>query len=63
VFIGINVSPDANLLNVSAGVRGEMPDILAQLPAGMHGAMVPLTRPFSSMLRSPRSRRRWSRRC
>jgi multidrug efflux pump len=39
VFIGINVSPDANLLNVSSGIRGVMPDILAQLPAGMHGAV------------------------
>jgi multidrug efflux pump len=39
VFIGINVAPDANLLNVSAGIRGLMPDIIQQLPAGLHGAI------------------------
>ena len=39
VFIGVNVSPDANLLNVSAGVHAMMPDILSQLPAGMHAAV------------------------
>jgi len=39
VFIGINVSPDANLLNVSAGVRALLPEVVAQLPAGMDGAI------------------------
>jgi multidrug efflux pump len=39
VFIGINVSPDANLLNMTAGIRNLMPGIKAQLPSGMHGAV------------------------
>ena len=36
VFIGIKVSPSANILNVLSGVRDVVPDIIAQLPAGMH---------------------------
>jgi multidrug efflux pump len=39
VFIGVNVSPDANLLSAMSGVRGLMPDIVAQLPAGMYGSV------------------------
>jgi multidrug efflux pump len=39
VFIGVNVSPDANLLNAISGVRDLMPGIVAQLPAGMYGSV------------------------
>jgi multidrug efflux pump len=35
VFIGIQVAPDANLLNVVAGVRKVFPTIQANLPSGM----------------------------
>ena len=34
-FIGVEVSPDANSLEVIARVREEWPDILAQLPEGL----------------------------
>jgi multidrug efflux pump len=35
-FIGINVLPTANALTVIADVRAIFPDIVAQLPAGLH---------------------------
>ena len=40
VYIGIQVAPAANLLDVIAGVRKIFPDIVAQLPEGLHGAIV-----------------------
>lgn len=40
VYIGIQVAPGANLLNVIAGVRGAFPDIVAQLPEGLRGTIV-----------------------
>jgi multidrug efflux pump len=35
VFIGIQVAPSANLLNVINGVKAAMPDIKSQLPQGL----------------------------
>ncbi len=40
VFIGIKVAPDANILDVAQRVRDAMPDIQAQLPTGLTGAIV-----------------------
>ncbi len=40
VYIGIQVAPAANLLDVIGGVRKILPDILAQLPQGLNGAVV-----------------------
>ncbi len=36
-FIGVQIAPDANLLDVISGVRKITPGILAALPAGLHG--------------------------
>jgi len=40
VYIGINVAPAANLLDVIARVRNVFPDIHAQLPQGLQGEIV-----------------------
>ncbi len=40
VFIGIQVAPGANLLDVVARVRKAFPDIQSQLPTGLTGAIV-----------------------
>ena len=40
VYIGIQVAPAANLLQVITGVRAAFPEILSQLPAGLHGEVV-----------------------
>jgi multidrug efflux pump len=40
VYIGIQVAPAANLLDVVKGVRAVMPDIQAQLPQGIEGKIV-----------------------
>ena len=40
VYIGIQVAPAANLLDVIKGVRAIFPDIQAQLPEGMTGKIV-----------------------
>jgi multidrug efflux pump len=40
VYIGIQVAPAANLLEVVRGIRGVWPDIHAQLPRGLDGAIV-----------------------
>ncbi len=40
VYIGIQVAPTANLLDVTKGVRAAMPDIQAQLPQGLEGRIV-----------------------
>jgi multidrug efflux pump len=40
VYIGIQVAPAANLLDVIAGVRRIFPEIHAELPNGLHGAIV-----------------------
>uniref|UniRef100_E6PVI5 Putative Acriflavin resistance protein n=1 Tax=mine drainage metagenome TaxID=410659 RepID=E6PVI5_9ZZZZ len=40
VYIGIQVAPGANLLDVVARVRKAFPDIQAQLPAGLKGTIV-----------------------
>ncbi|MGE3935795.1 MAG: efflux RND transporter permease subunit, partial [Rhodospirillaceae bacterium] len=40
VYIGIKVAPTANLLDVVAGVYRAFPDIKAQLPQGLEGAVV-----------------------
>jgi len=40
VYIGIQVAPSANLLDVIAGVRKAFPDIQAQLPQGINGKIV-----------------------
>lgn len=37
VFIGIKVAPDANSLTVIKDVRKVFPDILAEMPEGIHG--------------------------
>lgn len=40
VYIGIQVAPAANLLDVIKGVRGVFPGIQAQLPQGLDGTVV-----------------------
>ncbi|MDP9127624.1 MAG: efflux RND transporter permease subunit, partial [Pseudomonadota bacterium] len=40
VYVGIQVAPAANLLDVVAGVRKIFPDIQSQLPQGIHGNIV-----------------------
>ena len=40
VYIGIQVAPAANLLDVIAGIRKVFPDIQAQLPEGLSGKIV-----------------------
>lgn len=40
VYIGIQVAPSANLLDVIAGVRKVFPEIQAELPQGLRGAIV-----------------------
>jgi multidrug efflux pump len=40
VFIGIQVAPSANLLDVIGGVRAVFPEIKAQLPQGLDGVIV-----------------------
>ncbi|HEY8553894.1 MAG TPA: efflux RND transporter permease subunit [Burkholderiales bacterium] len=40
VYIGIEVAPAANLLDVIAAVRDAFPDIQSQLPAGLQGTIV-----------------------
>jgi len=40
VYIGIQVAPAANLLNVIGGVRAIFPDVKAQLPQGLNGEIV-----------------------
>jgi multidrug efflux pump len=40
VYIGIQVAPAANLLDVIAGIRKVFPDIQAQLPQGLSGKIV-----------------------
>ncbi|MDD5404893.1 MAG: efflux RND transporter permease subunit [Sulfuricella sp.] len=40
VFVGIQVAPGANLLEVIARVRQVLPDIQAQLPAGLQGGII-----------------------
>jgi multidrug efflux pump len=40
VYVGIEVAPAANLLDVIAGVRSVFPDIQAQLPQGLVGRIV-----------------------
>jgi multidrug efflux pump len=40
VYIGIQIAPTANLLQVIAGVHKIFPEIHAQLPNGLHGAIV-----------------------
>ncbi len=37
LFVGVQIAPDANLLDTIAGVRNIAPGILAALPAGLHG--------------------------
>ena len=40
VYLGIQIAPAANLLDVIAGVRKVFPEIQAQLPQGLTGAIV-----------------------
>jgi multidrug efflux pump len=40
VFVGIQVAPGANLLDVIARVRRVLPDIQAQLPTGLKGGII-----------------------
>src|SRR5476651_2356031 len=40
VYVGIQVAPAANLLDVIEGVRKAFPDIVAQLPQGLEGKIV-----------------------
>ena len=40
VYIGIQVAPSANLLDVIGGVRKVFPDIQAQLPSGLNGEII-----------------------
>ncbi len=39
VFVGVQVAPSANLLNVVAGIRHVFPGIVAQLPSGLEGSI------------------------
>jgi multidrug efflux pump len=39
VFVGVQVAPSANLLNVVAGIRKIFPGIVAQLPSGLEGSI------------------------
>lgn len=40
VYIGIQVAPSANLLDTINGVKAALPDIKAQLPAGLKGEVI-----------------------
>ena len=40
VYVGIQVAPGANLLDVIARVRNAFPEVQSQLPAGLKGAIV-----------------------
>ena len=40
VFVGIQVTPTANLLDVVSGIKAALPDIQAQLPSGLNAAVV-----------------------
>jgi multidrug efflux pump len=40
VYLGIQVAPSANLLDVIKGVRAQFPDIQQQLPTGLDGQIV-----------------------
>ena len=40
VYIGVQVAPAANLLDVTKGVRAVFPDIVSQLPQGLEGQIV-----------------------
>ncbi len=40
VFIGIQVAPDANVLTVVKNVRAAFPELVSQLPEGLHGEIV-----------------------
>ncbi|MDE8345270.1 MAG: efflux RND transporter permease subunit [Acidocella sp.] len=40
VYIGIQVAPDANLLDVIKGVRDQLPNIQADLPSGLNATIV-----------------------
>jgi multidrug efflux pump len=40
VYVGIQVAPNANLLQVIAGVRKVFPEIRAEFPSGLHGQIV-----------------------
>ena len=40
VYIGIQTVPSANLLSVIARVKKVLPGVLAQLPQGLHGAVI-----------------------
>ena len=40
VYIGIQVAPSANLLQVIAGIRKVFPEIVSQLPKGLNGEIV-----------------------
>jgi multidrug efflux pump len=40
IYVGIKVAPDANLLNVIAGVRKAFPGIQASLPTGLDASIV-----------------------
>ena len=40
VYIGIQVAPAANLLDVTKAINAAMPDIQAQLPQGMQGEVI-----------------------
>jgi multidrug efflux pump len=39
VYIGIQVAPDANLLNVIAGVKKVLPGVFSDLPSGLEGSI------------------------
>ncbi|SET67430.1 multidrug efflux pump [Nitrosomonas marina] len=40
VFIGVSVTPTANLLDTVGGVKALLPDIYSQMPAGLEGIVV-----------------------
>lgn len=40
VYIGLQVAPSANLLEVMDSIKEQFPDIAAQLPQGIHGKIV-----------------------
>lgn len=40
VYIGIQVAPSANLVDVAKAIRAQLPDIQAQLPQGIQGEII-----------------------
>ena len=63
VYIGIQVAPAANLLDVIEGVRTIFPAIQAQLPQGLTGEIVYDSDRVRQQLDQRGRSAPWSRRC